>query len=130
MNLSKDARVIPQDADLRAYIGSSWTSVATVTAPWPSALRDEFARGSRFSLPATAEPGQSVASGTLIQTDGQGELGLDDFCGRGPDAGLRVDIGGGDVVGNDAFEVIDRSKTHRLRLWRVAWRVILRGGRG
>ena len=40
----------------------------------------------------------------------QGELGLDDFCGRGPDEGLGVPIGGGDVAGNRAFEVIDRSK--------------------
>ena len=40
----------------------------------------------------------------------QGELGLDDFCGRGPDEGLGVPIGGSDVAGNRAFEVIDRSK--------------------
>ena len=50
----------------------------------------------------------------------QGELGLDDFCGRGPDEGLGVPVGGGDVAGNRAFEVIDRSKDARLRLWRVS----------
>ena len=50
----------------------------------------------------------------------QGELGLDDFCGRGPDEGLRAPIGGGDVAGIGAFEVIDHRKTPRLRLCRVS----------
>jgi hypothetical protein len=37
-------------------------------------------------------------------------LGLDGFCGRGPDEGLGVPVGGGDVAGNCAFEVVDRAK--------------------
>jgi hypothetical protein len=40
----------------------------------------------------------------------QRELGLDGFCGRGPDEGLGVPVGGGDVTGNRAFEVVDRAK--------------------
>ena len=40
----------------------------------------------------------------------QRELGLNGFCGRGPDEGLGVPVGGGDVAGNRAFEVINRAK--------------------
>src|ERR1700685_3385129 len=40
----------------------------------------------------------------------QRELGLDGFCGRGPDEGLGVPVGGGDVADNRAFEVVDRAK--------------------
>ena len=40
----------------------------------------------------------------------QRELGLNGFCGRGPDEGLGVPVGGGDVAGNRAFEVVDRAK--------------------
>lgn len=40
----------------------------------------------------------------------QCELGLDGFCGRGPDEGLGVAVGRGDVADNRAFEVVDRAK--------------------
>jgi hypothetical protein len=46
----------------------------------------------------------------LTQTDGSAELGLDGFCGRGPEEGLGVRVCGGDVAGNRAFEVVDRAK--------------------
>src|ERR1700677_4208467 len=40
----------------------------------------------------------------------QRELSVDGFCGRGPDEGLGVPVGGGDVAGDCALEVVDRSK--------------------
>ena len=40
----------------------------------------------------------------------QRQLGLNGFCGRGPDEGLGVPVGGGDVAGNRAFEFVDRAK--------------------
>ena len=40
----------------------------------------------------------------------QRELCLNGFCGRGPDEGLGVPVGDGDVAGNRAFEVVDRAK--------------------
>jgi hypothetical protein len=49
----------------------------------------------------------------------QRELGLNGFCGRGPDEGLGVPVGGGDVAGNRAFEVFDRAKD-ALRLCQVS----------
>ena len=44
----------------------------------------------------------------------QRELGLNGFCGRGPDEGLGVPVGGGDLAGNRAFEVVDRAKDASL----------------
>ena len=40
----------------------------------------------------------------------QRELGLNGFCGGGPDEGLGVPVGGGNVAGDRAFEVVDRAK--------------------
>src|ERR1700677_3713101 len=40
----------------------------------------------------------------------QSELGLNGFCGRGPDEGLGVPVGGGNVAGNRGFEVVDRAQ--------------------
>ena len=50
----------------------------------------------------------------------QREAGLNGFCGGGPDEGLGVPVGGGNVAGDRAFEVVDRRKTPRLRLCRVS----------
>ena len=40
----------------------------------------------------------------------QREAGLNGFCGGGPDEGLGVPVGGGNVAGDRAFEVVDRAK--------------------
>jgi hypothetical protein len=44
----------------------------------------------------------------------QRELGLNGFCSRGPDEGLGIPVGDGDVAGNRAFEVVDRAKDASL----------------